>query len=194
MFSKIDSKVIEYFKGRYVAKPEMASCERILSFAVAIYLLCLSLTVEREEVEIFWLVFGLILFIPAFYYWRVFFILKKEDINPNETFFFTKTATTVRKSLFFISLIPFLFEQKIRQFNSIDMRYALRTDFYYAAVMEVIMSFFLAVIFIEMARVFFPAISTWSERKHYIAVLTATISVSILRIIALTMISGHGLI
>jgi hypothetical protein len=192
MLNKIDSKIINYFKMRYIKSPVKAYGERIL-LLVAIFLIP-NLFEEAGGFKIFWSALILYLSICDIYCWRVFFILKKEGINPEEPLFFTKSANNFRKALFFFSIIPLLFEKKIRQYTSPDMTYALRADFYHMALIEIILSFFMAIIFVEIGRIVFPSTSSWNQCKHYAVVLIVTLIVSVLRIILLNMISGHGII
>jgi hypothetical protein len=194
MLNKIDSKTINYFKIRHIKSPITAYGERIIISIAALSLICSSLEEKAVGFKIFLSVLCLLVSIYALYCWRVFFILKKEGINPEEPLFFTKSANLFRKGLFLFSIISFLLEKKIRQYTSTDVRYALRADFYRMAVIEIILSFFMAVIFVEIARILFPTTSSWSQRKHYAVVLIVTLIVSVLRIISLNIISGHGII
>jgi len=134
------------------------------------------------------------LYIYAFYCWKVYLNLRRENIIKDNNLFFSESAGLYRKTLFYFALAS----QYILELRSHpdfgEIRYQLRVDFYREAGITILESAIFSILIIELSRILFPKTFSWSNKTHYAVVIITAIAMSGLRVAALNFASGHGII
>jgi hypothetical protein len=168
MSRQLDDRIMINLKNKYIQSPFWGFRERIISSYSAFLLMFIVMRYDPGYPKYFVSTFCLLLFMYAIYFWRVFFILKKEDVNSDEPCFFIKPAAALRKWLFLISLLamiyPWVSPFGMPSLLPCELLEKIAPLTFY----DIILSGSLAVFGVEIFRMF---TSSWSERKHYAVVI-----------------------
>ncbi len=139
------------------------------------------------------------LYYIGLYSWRVFFRLKSDGINNDRNLFFAESAGPYRKLAFYISfaidftrriqanLHPEAIEQRMRR-----LKYQFRAEYYQDAGAAILESIVLSILLVEIIRIILPGTVIWSDKKHALAVIIMSVSMSSFRVFFLSLASGHG--
>lgn len=139
-----------------------------------------------------------ILCIFSFYYWRVFFNLRREGINTDNNLFFAESAGLYRKIFFYASTVfwlirtihshiyPVYIEQEMKR-----LKYQLRSDYYYDVGLTVLDNFIFSILFVELLRILLPRTYSWNNKKHIAVVVLMSFVLSAFRLLALSFAGGH---
>ena len=144
--------------------------------------------------------FLLALYINTYYYWRVFFELRKEGVIPDKNLFFSESANLPRKITFYLALvidtihilryhvIPTDLQGPLRK-----IRFATRAEFIQDAGQTFFYNLVFAIITVECVRLMYSKSFTWSNAKHIAIVMLSTVIFSIVQLFSRYYFSGHGM-
>ena len=204
IFSKLDNKIITKITNAYLKSTKEVEF-KTHSFVTlfAIFLTDLLLTFSGMQFHFFkdfmilyngtLALFCLVLYVYAFYLWRVLFSLRKEGLNTDKNLFFAESANLYRKIVFYIALIPLFIIKIIKYLKPEDveqdmgrLKYVLRADFYHAAGFDVLESIVFAIVLVETMRIIFVKTFSWSNKTHFVVVFLIAFSLSIIRVTILS--------
>ena len=140
------------------------------------------------------------LYITTYYYWRVFFELRKEGVISDKNLLFSESANLSRKIAFYIALaintihalrskvIPTDLQGTLRK-----IRFATRAEFIQDAGQTIFYNFIFAIIAVECVRLMYKKSFSWTNSKHYAIVSLITIVFSAIQLFFRYSFSGHGM-
>jgi len=140
------------------------------------------------------------LYINTYYYWRVFFELKKETVISDKNLFFAESANLLRKIAFYIALvidtihtlrsrvIPMNFQETLNK-----ARFATRAYLIQDAAQTVIINLAFAIIAVECLRLLYNKSLFWTNKRHFMIVSLITITLSFIQLFFRYYFSGHGM-
>jgi hypothetical protein len=150
--------------------------------------------------QVVFALFLVALYITSYYYWRVFFELRKEGVILDKNLFFPESANLPRKIAFYVALaintihtlrshvIPADFQETLKK-----ARFATRTDFIQDAGQTFVINLTFAIIAIECLRLLYNKSFSWSNRKHLTIVSLIAVVLSAIQLFFRYYFSGHGI-
>jgi len=214
LIRQLDKKLLASARNQYLQskyrefKPHSGSTVIAIIFTNLFFNLLSGIRFEHESEQgfIFVMIYkGLLVLLTigasavAFYYWRVFFTLRKEGINTDKNVFFSESAGLYRKVVFYVTLVPWfirtiyshlypvIIEQEMKR-----LKYQLHTEYYHEVSLTVFDNIIFSILFVEFLRILVPKTATWNNKKHVAAVISMTFVLSAIRAIALNITRGHG--
>ncbi len=152
---------------------------------------------------VFRVIYGLFLialYINTYYYWRVFFELRKEGVVSDKNLFFSESANLPRKIAFFVALvidtIHILRSQVIPtdlQVTLRKIRFATQAEFIQDAGQTIFYNLIFAIIAVECVRLMYSKSFSWTNAKHFRIVALITIIFSVVQLFSRYYFSGHGM-
>jgi len=144
--------------------------------------------------------FLIALFINTYYYWRVFFELRKEGVVSDKNLFFSESANLQRKIAFFVALVIDTIHILRSQVIPADLqgtlrkiRFATRTEFIQDAGQTIFYNLLFAIIAVECVRLMYSKSFSWTNAKHLTIVMLITFIFSVVQLFSRYYFSGHGM-
>lgn|SRR5574337_351969 len=144
--------------------------------------------------------FLIALYINTYYYWRVFFELKKEGVVSDKNLFFSESANLQRKITFFLALVIDTIHILRSQVIPTDLqgtlrkiRFATRAEFIQDAGQTIFHNLIFAIIVVECVRLMYSKSFSWTNAKHFRIVALITIIFSVVQLFFRYYFSGHGM-
>ena len=195
-------------KLKHEVKPHSALTVMGIMFATAMLTIMSGIRFEHEyaQANVLSYVYKILLalsslgaFAGAFYFWRVFFILRREGKNNDKNLFFAESAGQNRIIVFYLALVawflrtiyvylnPLIIEQEMKKIN-----YQFYSDYIRELGITFIDNIVFSILFVELMRILVPQTYKWTDKKHFALVFALTLVITTLKAIALNITRGHG--
>jgi hypothetical protein len=144
--------------------------------------------------------FLIVLYINAYYCWRVFFDFRKQGLTSDRNLFFSESANLLRKIIFY----PALMFYTVQTFRSdviphnyresvLKIRFATRTEFIQDAGGTFISNLLFAIVAVECIRLLYNKSCSWTNAKHFMITALITTVFSVTQLFFRYYFSGHGM-
>ena len=197
-------------KLQHEVKPHSAFTVMGIMFATAMLTIMSGIHFEHEyaQANLLSYVYKILLallslgaFAVAFYFWRVFIILRKEGKNNDKNLFFSESAGQYRKMIFYLALVPWFLRTIYVYLNPVIIEQEMlkiKYQFYSDYIRELGITSFdniiFSILFIELMRILVPQTYKWTDKKHFAGVFALTFVTTTIKAIALNITRGHGTI
>jgi hypothetical protein len=212
ILGQLDRKFLASARNRYLQskyrefKPHSGSTVIAIIFTHLFFNLLSGIRFEHESGQSFFFIYkGLLAllsigaYVFAFYYWRVFFSLRREGVNADRNLFFAESAGLYRKVVFYVTLVPWLIRTIYSHFHPtiVDqemkrLKYQLPSEYYHEVGLTVFDNIVFSILFVEFLRILLPQTFTWNNKKHMAAVISIAFVLSAVRAIVLNFTRWHG--
>ncbi len=216
IIKRIDNKLMNVANDRFAralsrlkneVKPHSAFTVIGIMFATAMVTIMSGIRFEYEYAQTNFLTYlykGLLAllsfgaFAVAFYFWRVFFILRREGRNNDKNLFFSESAGQNRKIVFYLALVPWFLRTIYVYLNPVIIEQEMKKvkyQFYSDYIREVGITFFdnivFSILFVELMRILVPQTYKWTDKKHFAVVFALAFVMTALKAIVLNITRGH---
>lgn len=214
---RIDNKLMNVANDRFSralsrlehdVKPHSAFTVMGIMFATAMLTILSGIRFEHEYAQanylsyVYKILLGLLslgAFAVAFYFWRVFFLLRREGKNNDKNLFFAESAGRNRKIVFYSALPLWLIRAIYGYLNPVIIEQEVKKikyQFYSGYIREVGITAFdnivFSILFVELMRILVPQTRRWTDKKHFAVVFALSLVITAIKAIALNVTRGHG--
>ena len=191
------------------AKPHSAFTVMGIMLATAMLTIMSGIRFEHEYAQanylsyVYKILLGLLslgAFAVAFYFWRVFFSLRREGKNNDKNLFFAESARRNRKLVFYFALPlwfirviygylnPVIIEQEMKK-----IKYPFYSDYIREVGLAAFDNIVYSILFVELMRILVPQTRRWTDNKHFAVVFAFSLVITAIKAIALNITRGHGI-
>jgi hypothetical protein len=217
IIKRIDSKLMNVAHDRFAravlklkpeAKPHSAFTVMGIMFATAMFTILSGIRFEHEYAQTILLthiyksllaLLSLGALAVAVYFWRVFFLLRREGKNSDKNIFFSESAGQNRKIVFYLALVPWFIRVIYDYLNPVIIEQEIKKikyQFYSDYIREVGITSFddiiFSILFVELMRILVPQTHKWTDKRHFAVVLALAFVMTAPKAIALNITRGHG--